>query len=56
MVIDRLMRVLHWLRSSQQKPLYIEQLDRRQDAVEERLRVLTPDSANRAQQLVKGHR
>ena len=51
---DRLMALIHLLRNPQQKPPITEELDRRLDRAEQRL--MTIENANRAQQVVRGHR
>lgn len=52
----RLMTLLRWLRDPYQKPAVTEEMDRRHDEIERRLRILSVDEANRAQRIVQDHR
>lgn len=51
--LQRLMTLIDWLRHPDRKPPLNEHIDARLDAVEHRLRVLSPESARRARRVVR---
>lgn len=52
-IVDRLMTLFHWVRHPHDKPPVSRELDVRLDQIEKRLRVLSPESARRARQIVR---
>jgi len=55
-VVEKLMAFFAALRNPLQKPSDIQHLDERQDAVEQRLKVLSVESANKAQRVIQARR